>query len=174
MGIAKALNHYGIKSIWHFTDRSNLESIKKYGLLSLENIERRGIDVPCFGANELSHRLDRRKGIDKYVHLSFITEHPMHYAKKRDGLIPNPIWLEIDAVVLLENETIFSNNIANQNGVKFHHINTLATHVDMEALWGKSNENDANMQRRKKSAIRGEIMVKNQINIKNIIRVKNG
>lgn len=174
MDISKVLNYYGKKSIWHFTDRSNLKSIMKYGLLSLQNLERNCIDVSCFGANELSHDLDRRKGIDKYVHLSFIPNHPMQYIKKRNGLIPNPIWLEIDARVLLESETIFSNNIANQNGVKFHNINRLANYVDLEVLWGKVNKEDINIKRRIISARRGEIMVKNRINVKNIIGVTNG
>jgi len=35
MNLKETLEEFGITSIWHFTDRSNLESIEEHGLLSL-------------------------------------------------------------------------------------------------------------------------------------------
>ena len=104
MKLQETLNYYGITSIWHFTDASNLESIKQYGLLSLTFLEQEKIHVHCYGADRLSHNLDINLGLDQFVHLSLIKEHPMQYVKTRAGLIPNPIWLEIDTSVLFENK----------------------------------------------------------------------
>lgn len=174
MNIQETLNHYGIKSIWHFTDLSNYESIKKNGVLSLRNIINQKIDVSCFGANELSHNLDIRNGLDKYVHLSFIKEHPMQYVKTRDGDLPNPIWLEIDASVLFSDDTIFSNQVANKNGAKIHNINDLEKYIDLDVLWGRTNWRDPEIQQRRKAAKYGEIMIENRISIEDILGVSNG
>lgn len=38
MSIKETLENYGITSIYHFTDKANLETIEEYGLQSLKNI----------------------------------------------------------------------------------------------------------------------------------------
>lgn len=174
MTLQNILNYYGIKSIWHFTDASNLASIEKYGVLSLRNIIKSKIDVSCFGADELSHNLDIRKGLDKYVHLSFIKEHPMQYVKTRDGNIPNPIWLEIDASVLFRDNTIFTSQVANKTGAKVYNINDLKEYMDIDVLWGRTNWQDPEIKNRRKAAKYGEIMIQDRIGIKDIIGVTNG
>ncbi|HHH72645.1 MAG TPA: DUF4433 domain-containing protein, partial [Sulfuricurvum sp.] len=83
MKLIDNLDRYGIKSIWHFTDRSNLASIERHGLLSLSEIARRSVNVSAFGANEESHAYDRRFGLDRFVHLSFLMDHPMYYVAVR-------------------------------------------------------------------------------------------
>ena len=174
MSIQNTLSHYGIKSIWHFTDLSNYESIKKNGVLSLRNIINQKIDVSCFGANSLSHNLDMQKGLDKFVHLSFIKEHPMQYIKTRDGEIPNPIWLEIDASVLFKENAIFSNEVANKHGAKIYDIDDLKKYMDLDVLWGRTNWRDPEIQQRRKAAKYGEIMIENKIRLEDIIGVSNG
>jgi len=76
MKLKELLIKSGIKDLWHFTDMSNLYSIQKNSLLSLEKIASNKINVTCFGADELSHSLDRASGLDKYVHLAFL---PLSY-----------------------------------------------------------------------------------------------
>jgi len=137
MNLAETLKHFNITSIWHFTDESNLASIKKHGLLSLALLEKNTIDVSCYGANEDSHIRDRAKGLDKYVHLSIIKDHPMQYIKKRDREIPNPIWLEIDVSVLFENKSGCCKEIANAGGAKCYHIDKLAEVIDLKILLNK-------------------------------------
>ena len=174
MSIEKTLNYYGIKSIWHFTDLSNLESIEKNGVLSLRNIIKNKVDVSCYGADDLSHRLDREYGLDKYVHLSFIKEHPMQYVKTRDGNIPNPVWLEIDASVLFKSDSIFSNQVANKTNAKIYDINELTEHMDLDVLWGRTDWRDPEIQKRRRLAKYGEIMIKDKISIRDIIGVSHG
>jgi hypothetical protein len=57
MSIYETLGFYNIDSVWHFTDESNLDTIEKYGILSLNKIVNQNIKVACFGADSLSHSL---------------------------------------------------------------------------------------------------------------------
>ena len=113
MNIQEILNRNGITSIWHFTDRSNLESITENGLLSLSNILKQDIYVSRYGASESSHTQDKSKGLDKFVHLSFVKDHPMYHIAKGDGRIIDPVWIEIDTSILTDGNTYFSNMLAN-------------------------------------------------------------
>jgi len=175
MNIQATLQHYGIQSIWHFTDMSNLESIKKHGVLSLRNLIHNKIDVASYGANELSHQLDISKGLDQFVHLSFIKEHPMQYSKTKNGEIPNPVWLEIDASVLFKNKSAFSDGVANSNKTTIYgNINDLAKYIDLDVLWSRTDWRDPKIQQRRKYAKYGEIMIQDKIEIKDIVGVYRG
>ena len=134
MNLKETLKTHGITSIWHFTDRSNLESIKKNGLLSFALLQERNINVSCYGADELSHSLDRYKGIDRYVHLSIFKSHPMQYIKVQNGSIPDPIWLEIDISVLFENKSLCCNGIANASSAQCYDIEKLGEKIDLFEL----------------------------------------
>ncbi len=171
MTLRDTVDFYNTKVIWHFTDQSNLNSIKKYGLLSLQLINKHNINVSCFGADELSHKLDRHYGLDKYVHLSFIKEHPMCYIKQKNGDIPNPIWLAIDVCVLFDTHTLFATDVANKTGVPKYSINQLSKKADIEVLWGRTNWKNRNIQNRRKTAKRGELLVSNIIKPQHILGV---
>jgi len=166
MNLQEILKFYGITSIWHFTDESNLESIQKHGLLSLQLITEEKIHVPCFGANTLSHNLDKKKGLDKFVHLSIIKDHPMQYVKKRSGEIPNPIWLEIDISVLFENRSGCCRQVANKNHAKCYDIKHIAEVVDLKSLL--NNPHYTNRARW------SELLVANRINYNKIKGVYHG
>jgi len=169
MTLQKTLEFYNINIIWHFTDNSNYSSIKKHGLLSLNLIEKYDIDVSCFGGNSLSHDLDKRYGLDKYVHLSFIKEHPMCYTKSKNGDIPNPIWIAIDASVLFSKNVYFSTDIANKTGIPRYKIDQLEQQADIEVLWGKTDWSDSVIKNRRKSAKRGELLIPKMIKPQDIL-----
>ena len=162
MDIIDKLKKFGINSIFHFTDESNLESIMTYGLQSLHNIESKHIEVPKFGADSLSHDLDAYYGLDKFVHLSFVKDHPMYHVSKRRSSITNPIWIEYDISLLLEDATIFSNQVANCKNTELFTINKLFENIDFTSL---SNYNDF---QKGKEARKAEIMVFDSININKI------
>ena len=97
----EVLNRYNIKKLYHFTDRDNLENIIKHGgLFSWADCESRGINIPKPGGSDTSRALDRRDGLQKYVRVSFTTQHPMMYVAMNDGRISNPVILEIDPEVI--------------------------------------------------------------------------
>lgn len=168
MNIQEILNRNRITSIWHFTDRSNLESIAQNGLLSLSSIIEQGVDVSRYGASASSHSQDKRKGLDKFVHLSFVKDHPMYHIAKWDGRIVDPIWIEIDTSILNDDNTLFSNMLANTYNATIFQSEDLERMIDFEKILYK------NHSYARKEARKAEIMVSNQINIEQFKGVHNG
>lgn len=114
--VKKYLLDNNLSRLYHFTDRSNVDSIIKHGALySWAFCESNGITIPRPGGNQLSRDLDRRRGLENFVRLSFTKEHPMLYHAKNDGRINDVVILEIDARVLLWNTTLVSDQNANAN-----------------------------------------------------------
>jgi hypothetical protein len=134
MNIKKTLENYGITSIYHFTDKANLQTIEKYGLQSLKNICNLNIPVNHFGAEEISHILDERSGLDKYVHLAFIKDHPMYHVAKSRGNLINPIWIELDSSILYEDTTLFCDKVANKNGTEIFEIDEILEKINFDIL----------------------------------------
>lgn len=167
MTIKQTLENFGITSIYHFTDKANLETIEKYGIQSLRNILIQDISVKHFGAEELSHILDERKGLDKYVHLSFVKDHPMYHIAKSRGNLIDPIWIEIDSSILYENNTIFCDKVANQNGATIFNISNVLNKIDFELL-----TNDSYLSKdqwfKRKEVRKAEIMALNSVQVNTI------
>jgi hypothetical protein len=106
-----------IKSLYHFTDKSNIESIKKLGgLFSWEYMLQKGIIIPKPGGDNLSRMLDSRYGLQDYVRTSFCKTHPMMHIAFNEGRIQNPIILEIDPTIIILAETLFSDINATRKG----------------------------------------------------------
>lgn len=97
----------GIRYLYHFTDRRNLDSIRRNGgLYSWYYCENHNIDIPYPGGGEQSRSLDRWHGLQDYVRLSFCDDHPMAYRLKLDGY--NLVLLRIRIDVAFLEETLFS------------------------------------------------------------------
>jgi hypothetical protein len=168
MNIQEILNRNGITSIWHFTDRSNLESIAENGLLSLSNILDQDINVSRYGASESSHSQDKRKGLDKFVHLSFVKDHPMYHIAKWDGRIIDPVWIEIDTSILTDDNTLFSNMLANTYNASIFQSEDLERMINFDKILLKNHSYI------RKEARKAEIMVSNQITIEQFKGIHNG
>lgn len=107
------LDKFQINKFYHFTDRSNLESIiKNGGLYSWGDCLRKGIYISHPGGSELSHNLDKQENLQDYVRISVCKRHPMMYNAMNDGRITNPVILEIDTDILFQEGNIFSNKNA--------------------------------------------------------------
>src|SRR3954470_14809416 len=77
------------KCFYHFTDTRNIASIKSQGgLFSLRQLRQRGILPTAPGGNQWSHEADERLGLDSYVHLCFLDQHPMEWRVKHPA-VPN-------------------------------------------------------------------------------------
>lgn len=80
------LQQKGVVCFYHFTDRSNIASIKSQGgLYSWKYCEDNSISIPKAGGDTLSRDLDTRYGLGNYVRLSFCCDHPMAYRLKQSG-----------------------------------------------------------------------------------------
>ena len=96
-----------ITTLYHFTDRSNLAKIKAQGgLFSWDYLGKNGIYIPQGGGGSQSRDLDRKYGLEDYVHLTFCENHPMQFRLRKEGYNLVVLKIKID-VVYLEN-TLFS------------------------------------------------------------------
>lgn len=102
------LNENDVKYFYHFTDKRNLESIKKHGgLFSWYYLNKHNVVIPRAGGNELSRVNDSKFGLEDYVRLSFCVDHPMTYRLDQEGY--QLVLLKIKTDVACLAETRFSN-----------------------------------------------------------------
>jgi hypothetical protein len=105
-----------IFSIYHFTDRVNLISIKKYGgLYSWYHCVGNNIEIASPGGNQLSRELDSRKGLQDFVRVSFTRNHPMMYIQPIRSR--NNVILEVDTEVIYLKGTKYADKNATRNDV---------------------------------------------------------
>lgn len=103
-----------VRHFYHFTDRRNLASIKRYGgLYSWSYCESHNITIPYAGGGSTSRSLDSFYGLEDYVRLSFCSNHPMMYRLEQEGY--DLVLLKISVDVALLEETLFSDMNATDN-----------------------------------------------------------
>lgn len=169
------LTKYKIEGIWHFTDKANLDSIQSNGgLLSLAELERRGIAIAKPGGNQWSHDADKYKGVDQYVHMSFLDNHPMQFAAKRDGRITDPIWIKIDPSILLDKNVLFSCDVSNKAGVNLLTADQAIEQIDFEVLFTRTDWKDPAIQKRLKAAQKSEILIPTMVPFNKLLGKKVG
>lgn len=109
----KILQQNGIAGFYHFTDRSNLKSIKDNGgLFSWYYCDLNRIEIPMPGGSLGSRQNDTINGKKDFVRVAFNKEHPMLFIAQRDGRISRPVWLDIDIEVAYFEHTEFSDKNA--------------------------------------------------------------
>ena len=113
----KLIEQHHITTLYHFTDRENLESIIKNGdLYSWADCEQKGISISKPGGSLDSRNLDKRDNLQNFVRVSFVKEHPMMYVAMNDGRISNPVVLEIDPEVIYWQDSLYADRNATKNG----------------------------------------------------------
>lgn len=102
------LNENDITTFYHFTDASNIKSIKQNGgLYSWHYADLHGIVISYPGGDGRSRSLDKKNGLHDYVSLSLCDDHPMQYRLRTEGR--KLILLEIEIEVAYFENTSFSN-----------------------------------------------------------------
>ena len=113
----KLIEQHHITTLYHFTDRENLESIiKNGGLYSWADCEQKGINISKPGGSMASRDLDRRDNLQNFVRVSFVREHPMMYVAMNEGRISTPVVLEIDPEVIYWQDSLYADRNATKNG----------------------------------------------------------
>ena len=113
------IEQQGITKLYHFTDRDNLQSIiQNGGLYSWADCEEKGIVIVKPGGSDGSRSLDARDGLQHYVRVSFVTQHPMMYVAMNEGRISNPVLLEIDPQVIFWKDSKYADRNATKNGAR--------------------------------------------------------
>lgn len=165
------LNKNGIKKLYHFTDRENIESIiQNGGLYSWTDCEKRGISIPKPGGTmDLSRSLDSRDGLQHYVHLSFVKDHPMMFVAMNEGRISNPVILEIDIDAALLEDSLYADRNTTKNGA-----NVGGNVRDLEAIhYDVFKKRYFDLDDDDKTYYKAEVLVKNHIPLSAITNICN-
>lgn len=162
------LSNNGIQYLYHFTDRSNIDSIQSHGgLFSWKYCVDHNITIHNPGGDEHSRYLDTRHGLDDYVRLSFCDDHPMAYRLKQQGA--SLVLLKIKVDVAWLQGTLFSDINATDNN---HHIGaSLADlhRIDLNATQQHFvSSTDANFKNHQ-----AEVLVKTYIPLEYIVNIDN-
>lgn len=156
--------------LYHFTDTRNLVSIRALGALyPLATLRQNNIAIPAPGGNEWSHDADEARGLHRYVHLCFRSNHPMEHVARQDGRLQDSLFLQVDPAVLSWPGVLFTPDVSNKAGVPAYPIGQAQTMIDMEVLYTRTDWSDPVIQQRLQSAEKCEILVPHPIPL-NFIR----
>ena len=131
-------NEFHYWTLFHFSDRSNWDTINQYGILSKKGLEDLGIVPSHPGGDQNSRESDRKNGIYDFVSLSFTPQHPMAHCCREDGRHPNQIWISIDPDVLLTPETRIAMGLANAHETRILDLPDGVNELDTE-IWRKNH-----------------------------------
>lgn len=164
------LEQHGIKKLYHFTDRENVDAIiQNGGLYSWADCEAKGIHIPKPGGDDLSRNLDTWRNLQHYVRVSFTRQHPMMYVAMREGRISNPVILEIDLEVIYAENTKFADCNATKTGVNVGGSLGDFKQIHFDTV---KERNQFNLNDEEKPYYQAEVLVKNFIPIECITNIK--
>ncbi len=127
--IKRFIEERNIESLFHFTPVDNLENILKYGLLSINNLNRLGIDYYYNDENRYDDRLDA---------ISTSIEFPnykMFYKCRQESGDANWCVIELDASVLVDKDCIFNIENAAKNRERYRSYREKSGIRGLEALF---------------------------------------
>ncbi|MBT9137439.1 MAG: hypothetical protein DDT34_02531 [Firmicutes bacterium] len=154
------LARYKVRCFYHFTDERNLDSIRNVGgLFRHAELLRRGILVPAPGGNDWSHEADARVGVDEYVHLCMISEHPMEWQARQEGRIVKSKFLQVDPQVIKVEGVRFTSDVSNKSGVQLLTLEEACDTMDFSVIFDKTDWRDSEIQARRKIAKKYEFLV---------------
>jgi hypothetical protein len=164
MNAEEFLTRYNPSCFYHFTDTRNLESIREHGLLTLHDIKKSGIQVPVLGGNDWSHEEDARRGLDRFVHLCFFSEHPMEWvAREKDNRIKESRFIPVLRDVLSWDNIRFTSGVANKSGSRLLTLKEASETMDFEVIYDRTDWKDPEIQKRRNAAKKYELLIPRSI-----------
>jgi hypothetical protein len=159
------------KYLYHFTDRSNLESIKKFGIKSKTALQGLNITPTAPGGNDWSREADATKGLLNYVNLCFTRDHPMCYSAKEDGRLVDPIYVAISPDVLKIAGAKVTVDVANQSGLVLHDVANGLLMLDADVIYNRRDWKDAAVKKRLNAARRYELLIPVEVPLNLITKI---
>ncbi len=87
----------GVKTLFHFTDVTNLASIRANGLMSASNLLESKINSKM-NSDELSRHLDKSLGLENFVRLSFNDKNPMMFVALKQERVSDLVFFKARSV----------------------------------------------------------------------------
>lgn len=148
----------GRRRLFHFTDSRNIPSIRQHGLLPTRLIVESNLEV-ITGGDDGSLQIDRQKGLDAHVSLSFCRSHPMSHVAKAEGRIETLRILTICPSVLLRPGVLFADQVATANAAKIAPPDEMIPSMDLTAMYQRLDWGTADGQQRRATAEKWEALV---------------
>lgn len=127
------LRSNGVDRLYHVTEASNWDNIKRFGIFSAQLISQKNVPDVCNGSDRISQIISQRKGLDRYVHLSFSNTPSSLPRAFEKGYLGNLITLEISLDVFNEGDTaVASLDPLDDNSTLLSEISQIAA-IDFEA-----------------------------------------
>jgi hypothetical protein len=164
--VEKSAQH---KCFYHFTDRRNLPSIRQHGILATAALRERQVSVVAMGGNDWSQDADKLFGMDQFVHLCFISDHPMAYLAKRDGRINDCVYLKIDPKIVLHDGVLAVSGVSNATGAVHKPFGSIISELDLEVIYQRTDWGKPEVQTRLKAAKKYEVLVPQCVPIQFVI-----
>ena len=152
------------KKLYHITDFSNLESILRNGLLSLDDLENQKIN-PEYSSSQNSRNIDKNSGLSKYVRLAYTPFYDMISA--RIGYyktLEEPIILSISPEVLKFTGVKFTNKNAICNDAYLSDEDEIFDSLDFEKIYLPRDSSNYKLEEYK-NARQSEILIPQKIDI---------
>ena len=167
----KELLKHNITALYHFTDKENLQSIiDNGGLYSWKDAEEKGIAISKPGGSIDSHNLDRKKGLENYVRLSLVKEHPMKYVAKDENRQQQQVILVLAPELVFLKETKFSDKNA---AARKYSVRIGPSIEDFRALhFDLFNQSYFDLSEEDQQFFQAEVLVKNFIPLKYILNIE--
>lgn len=151
------------RNLVHVTDFSNLESILKNGLLSLDELENQIIKAKYLSSDE-SRSIDKRFGLSKYVRLTYTAFYDMIPAAIYYKNLEKPVIILISPEVLKFSGVKFTNKNAISNDADLYNEDEIFDSLDFEKIY-KHRDKDNYFLEEYKNARQSEILIPQKIDI---------
>lgn len=157
------------KKLYHVTEFSNLESILKNGLLSLDKLENQNIKVE-YCSNQTSRDIDKYFGLSKYVRLAYTPFYDMIPAAIYYNNLKNPVVLLISPEILKLPGVKFTNKNAISNDAVLYNEDEIFDSLDFKKIYAKRNKGNCSLEEYK-NARQSEILVPQKIDMQYFDRI---
>jgi ssDNA thymidine ADP-ribosyltransferase, DarT len=144
--------------LFHFTDAANIDSIREFGVLPTNALDGLGIKAVT-GGDDSSLSIDRHKGFDHYVRLSFCRSHPMAHVAIERGSIKQLRILQICPTVLLRKGVLIADRVATANEAEVGEAEDMIAKMDFEATYRFIDWRVPENQARRNAAEKWEALV---------------
>ena len=157
--IYSIMDKKGIGKLYHFIDASNIESIKRHGIISNRLLMELNIHAK-YSSSAWSRDADTQMGLDDFVRLSFVKTHPMLYtAMTSQGI--HPVIIEINPLIALMPQVYFSDKNALRTGANIGDTYADLNKVRFDIVLGNKAYYDLSLE--EKRLYQAEILVKERI-----------
>lgn len=155
------------RRLFHFTDSRNIDGIRQHGLLPTAALELHGVNA-ITGGDADSLGIDRHKGLDQFVRLSFCRNHPMSHTARERGNIGEVRILTVNPTVLLRDDVKLADRVATANEAEIGIPDEMIPKMDILATYQYLDWKIPENYERRNAAEKWEALIPGTINQQDI------